>query len=248
MPPGTGWPGDPATAATPVADGAGRGARAGRGRPGRLAELAARQSVCRACPRLVAWREQVAAEKRRSFRGRAVLGPPGPRLGIGRAADADRGPGAGRARRQPDRADLHRRPQRRRAVRLAVADRAGRPADQRRRPGTGSGCWARGWRRRCGARRRQNKPTMAERDTCAPWLAAELALVAGDLRVVVCLGPFRLAGDVAAAGRGRVRGAQAPAGVRSRRRGHGGRPGPAPRRCWSSAAITRASRTPSPGG
>ena len=46
-----------------------------------LAELAARQSVCQACPRLVDWREQVAASKRRLVPDRALLGPPGSRLG-----------------------------------------------------------------------------------------------------------------------------------------------------------------------
>jgi uracil-DNA glycosylase len=35
-----------------------------------------------------------------------------------------------------------------------------------------------------------NKPEAAERDACAPWLAAELRLVAAGLRVVVCLGGF----------------------------------------------------------
>ncbi len=35
-----------------------------------------------------------------------------------------------------------------------------------------------------------NKPEPAERDACAPWLVAELRLVAADLRVVVCLGGF----------------------------------------------------------
>ena len=35
-----------------------------------------------------------------------------------------------------------------------------------------------------------NKPFPAERDTCAPWLVAELGLVAADLRVIVCLGGF----------------------------------------------------------
>jgi uracil-DNA glycosylase len=35
-----------------------------------------------------------------------------------------------------------------------------------------------------------NKPEPAERDTCAPWLVAELGLVAADLRVIVCLGGF----------------------------------------------------------
>ena len=36
----------------------------------------------------------------------------------------------------------------------------------------------------------ENKPTPAERDTCSPWLAAELALVRPALRVVVCLGHY----------------------------------------------------------
>ena len=35
-----------------------------------------------------------------------------------------------------------------------------------------------------------NKPTPAERDTCAPWLHRELALIRPDLRVVVALGAF----------------------------------------------------------
>ena len=36
----------------------------------------------------------------------------------------------------------------------------------------------------------QNKPTPEERDTCAPWLDAELRLVLPSLRVVVALGAF----------------------------------------------------------
>jgi uracil-DNA glycosylase len=35
-----------------------------------------------------------------------------------------------------------------------------------------------------------NKPEPAERDACAPWLAAELRLVSADLRVIVCLGGY----------------------------------------------------------
>lgn len=35
-----------------------------------------------------------------------------------------------------------------------------------------------------------NKPTPEERDTCAPWLEAELGLVLPALRVIVCLGAF----------------------------------------------------------
>ncbi len=37
----------------------------------------------------------------------------------------------------------------------------------------------------------ENKPTTGERDSCAPWLAAELAQLLGEeLRVIVCLGQF----------------------------------------------------------
>ena len=35
-----------------------------------------------------------------------------------------------------------------------------------------------------------NKPSVAERDACAPWLAAELEQVRASVRVVVCLGHF----------------------------------------------------------
>ena len=86
VPPGSGWPGDPATAATPVArDGV------------EVAELAAAAadipaldavvSVCRACPRLVDWREEVAEVKRRAFAeqpywGRPVTGWGSPRPAI----------------------------------------------------------------------------------------------------------------------------------------------------------------------
>ena len=105
------------------------GPRAGR-HGGRLAELTARESVCRACPRLVAWREEVARVKRRSHSRPSRTGA-GPIPGWGSDQRTHPYPraGAGRARRQPDRPDLHRRPQRRRAVRVAAPVRAGRRAD-----------------------------------------------------------------------------------------------------------------------
>jgi len=55
VPPGSGWPEDPATPATPVAASAAqvRALAAEAAAAGSLAEVAARQSVCRACPRLV---------------------------------------------------------------------------------------------------------------------------------------------------------------------------------------------------
>ena len=62
---------------------------------------------------------------------RGVLGTPGARLRPGGRAAADRRAGPGRARRQPDRPDVHRRPLRRRAVRRAARRRAGQPAHRR---------------------------------------------------------------------------------------------------------------------
>jgi uracil-DNA glycosylase family 4 len=35
-----------------------------------------------------------------------------------------------------------------------------------------------------------NKPSIAERDACEPWMTAEFTLIAPDVRVVVCLGLF----------------------------------------------------------
>ena len=85
VPAGSGWPGDPADAATPVAD-----------TPARVRELAARAqdverlqaciSVCRACPRLVEWREAVARTGRRAaFADQPYWGRPGPSFGDPRA-------------------------------------------------------------------------------------------------------------------------------------------------------------------
>ena len=51
---------------------------------------------CRACPRLVAWREQVAAEKRAAFRDETYWGRPVPGFGPADAAAADRRPRARR--------------------------------------------------------------------------------------------------------------------------------------------------------
>jgi len=77
VPPGSGWPGDPATAATPVARDPAE-VRALAAGAGSLAEVAALESVCRACDRLVRWREEVAATRRRSFAAQAYWGRPVP--------------------------------------------------------------------------------------------------------------------------------------------------------------------------
>ena len=64
-----------------------------------------------------------------------------------------------------------------------------------------------------------NKPTPTERDTCAPWLDAELALVRPTLRVVVALGGFAWSAALAGAGRRGGAGATPAARVRARCRG-----------------------------
>src|SRR4051812_14913255 len=79
VPPGTGWPGDPADPATPVAGTAAQVRRLARAVP--LAELDARVSVCRACPRLVRWREDVARDKRAAYANQPYWGRPIPGWG-----------------------------------------------------------------------------------------------------------------------------------------------------------------------
>jgi uracil-DNA glycosylase len=188
VPPGTGWPDDPATAATPVAESA-DAVRALAATAGTLAELAARQSVCRACPRLVEWRERVAAEKRRSFQAERYWGRPVPGWGaeqprvliVGLAPAAHGGNRTGRiftGDRSGDvlYASLWR-------TGLAVQPTSTAAGDGQRLVGTRMVAAV-----RCAPP--QNKPSMAERDTCAPWLTAELRFVAGGLRAVVCLGHF----------------------------------------------------------
>lgn len=80
VPPGTGWPEDPATSTTPAAVSAGRVRDLARSASS-LAEVSARVSVCRACPRLVDWREAVAGEKRRAFADQPYWGRPVPSYG-----------------------------------------------------------------------------------------------------------------------------------------------------------------------
>jgi uracil-DNA glycosylase len=188
VPPGTGWPEDPATSATPVADSpaAVRGLAA---TAGTLAELTARQSVCRACPRLVAWREQVAVTKRRSFRNERYWGRPIPGWGsqqprvliVGLAPAAHGGNRTGRVFTGDRSGD----------VLYASLWRVGLAA-QPTSVAAGDGQRLLGARMvaavRCAPP--ENKPTVAERDTCAPWLAAELGFVADGVRSIVCLGHF----------------------------------------------------------
>jgi len=188
VPPGTGWPDDPATAATPVAHDAAQ-VRALAAGAGTVAELVARQSVCRACPRLVEWREQVAAVKRRSSRGERYWGRPIPGWGderpavliVGLAPAAHGGNRTGRIFTGDRSGD----------VLFASLYRCGLAAQP---TSVAAGDGQRLIRARMVAAVRcappANKPAVTERDTCAPWLSAEYERVAGSVKVVVCLGAF----------------------------------------------------------
>lgn len=78
--PGSGWPGDLATVRTPVAPLAASVSDLAESSTD-LRELSARVSVCRACPRLVEWREEVAQVRRKAFADETYWGRPAPGFG-----------------------------------------------------------------------------------------------------------------------------------------------------------------------
>ena len=153
-----------------------------------LAALTAEIVACRRCPRLVAWRELVAREKVARFRDEAYWGRPVPGFGdpdarillLGLAPAAHGGNRTGRVFTGDAsgdflwpalfRAGLADRSVSRRAddgltltdVYIAAAVRCAPPA---------------------------NKPTILERDTCAPFLVREMRLL-NSVRVVLALGAF----------------------------------------------------------
>jgi uracil-DNA glycosylase family 4 len=188
VPPGSGWPDDPATAQTPVASTPDRVA-ALAATATTLAELAAAVSVCRACPRLVEWREQVAVTKRKSFVGQPYWGRPAPGWGSDRprlliVGLAPAAHGANRTGRvfTGDRsgdmlyAALHRADLATQALAVDAADGL-QLIDTRVAAAV-----------RCAPP--ANAPTPAERQTCEAWLDAEWRLVGAQVKVIVALGTF----------------------------------------------------------
>jgi uracil-DNA glycosylase len=188
VPPGSGWPGDPATPRTPVAADAARVATLAA-QAGSLSELDARSSVCRACPRLVTWREEVATVKRRAFADQPYWGRPVPGWGserprlliVGLAPAAHGANRTGRmftGDRSGDQlyAALHRAGLVNQPTSVDAAD--GLRANQIRVVAPV----------RCAPP--ANAPTPAERDTCSSWLDAEWRLVSDNVRVIVALGGF----------------------------------------------------------
>ncbi|MBD0419802.1 uracil-DNA glycosylase [Streptomyces sp. NPDC052309] len=154
-----------------------------------LPGLDQRIAGCRACPRLVAWREEVAATKRAAFAdwtywGRPVpgFGPPDARLLIVGLAPAAHGGN--------------------RTGRMFTGDRSGDVlyqalydvglASQPTAVCADDGLELYGVRVTAPVHCAPpaNKPTPEERDTCRPWLVQELKLLRPTLRAVVVLGAF----------------------------------------------------------
>jgi uracil-DNA glycosylase len=199
VPPGSGWPGDPADARTPVARTPDDVARLAGSAAG-LADLDARTCVCRACPRLVAWREDVAAGKRRAYAaepywGRPVAGWGDPRawlLVVGLAPAAHGGNRTGRVFTGDRSGDWI----------FAALFRAGL-AEVPTSTAAGDGQALHGVRIvapvRCAPP--GNRPEPAERDTCARWFDREVAVLEPGLRAVLALGGFAWEAGLASARR-----------------------------------------------
>ncbi|MBT0565835.1 uracil-DNA glycosylase [Williamsia sp. CHRR-6] len=154
-----------------------------------LAALDTAVCECRACPRLVAWREQVAREKKRAYadhiywgRGVPGFGPATARLLIVGLAPAAHGAN--------------------RTGRMFTGDRSGDVlfaalhavglANQPNSDSVGDGMALHDVRITAPVHCAPpaNAPTPAERDACAHWLQSELTILAPRLRAVVALGAF----------------------------------------------------------
>jgi uracil-DNA glycosylase family 4 len=143
---------------------------------------------CRACPRLVEWREEVARVKRSSFREEEYWGRPVPGFGdpaarllvVGLAPAAHGGNRTGRVFTGDRSGDwlyraLHR------------AGFSNQPTSEHAGDGLTLTDAYVAAAVRCAPP--ENKPTIEERDRCLPYLARELALL-DRVRVIVVLGQF----------------------------------------------------------
>ena len=196
-----------------------------------LASFEAEVTACRACPRLVEWRETVAREKRAAFRDRTYWGRPIPGFGDPARARADP-----RARPAAHGAN--------RTGRVFTGDRSGdflfaalhrtgfanQPTSVHRDDGLElRDCYITA-SVRCAPP--ANMPLPAERVRCRRWLERELELIADAARDRLPR-RVRLGGRAAHPGAGRRAAAPAPPAAS----------GTAPSTAACSAASTRASRT-----
>jgi uracil-DNA glycosylase len=197
VPPGTGWPGDPASSRTPAAQDAVDVLRLAAAAPDLVAVDAA-SSVCRACPRLVAWREEVAATKRRAYRDEPYWGRPAPGFGdpgagllvVGLAPAAHGANRTGRLFTGDRSGDWI----------VAALHRAGL-ASQPTTVDAGDGLTLTGVRLVAAVRCAPpgNAPSPAERNICNGWLRREVELTAPTVRSVLALGAFGWGAFLAAA-------------------------------------------------
>jgi uracil-DNA glycosylase family 4 len=154
-----------------------------------LAALDEQVSRCRACPRLVEWRERVAVEKRAAFRDQTYWGRPVPGFGVadarililGLAPAAHGGNRTGRMFTGDRSGD----------VLYAALHRAGL-ASQATSVSADDGLSLVDTRITAPVHCAPpaNKPEPGERDACASWLHREVRLLKPTLRVVVALGGF----------------------------------------------------------
>jgi uracil-DNA glycosylase len=153
-----------------------------------LTALAAEIVRCRRCPRLVAWREQVAREKRAAFADQHYAAHPLPGFGdpaarvllLGLAPAAHGGNRTGRIFTGDRSGDFL-------FASLFRTGFANQPTSVSRDDGLQlRDAWIAA-AVRCAPP--ANRPTTQERDTCLPWSVRELELLP-EVRVVVCLGSF----------------------------------------------------------
>jgi uracil-DNA glycosylase len=153
-----------------------------------LASLTREVVACRRCPRLVAWREEVARAKRAAFANEPYWGRPLPGFGdpgasvlvLGLAPAAHGGNRTGRIFTGDRSGDWL----------FAALYRAGF-ANQPRSVAKDDGLKLRGCYVTAAVRCAppDNRPLPAERDNCLPYLERELTLLR-QVRAVVCLGAF----------------------------------------------------------
>jgi len=153
-----------------------------------LADLSAEIVNCFRCPRLVAWREQVAREKVARFRDEPYWGRPLPGFGdpdarvliVGLAPAAHGGNRTGRVFTGDASGDFLWRA-------LHTVGMADRPGSRRADDGLTLTDAYIAAAVRCAPP--LNRPTVEERDNCAPYLVREIAIL-DRVRVIVPLGQF----------------------------------------------------------